>query len=433
MNDRLQSKLRRLGVAKGARHLKPAPPVKPRRPAASYPSDREFEQLMPGASVQETAVGRCLVWDKVYPLSFKQGNELLGGLLAYLPQTAVPYIKDERLGAFDFTDALFLDTETTGLAGAGTLAFMVGVAFFEKQQLANGGMGYVFVVRQYFLRDHADELAMLHLLEELTASKRFLISFNGRSFDIPLLENRYLLNRQPHPFASVPHFDLLQPARRLWRTRLGSCALNALEKTLLGVRRTHEDVPGFLIPNMYHDYVRTGKPDELLRVFYHNHEDMLSMVTLTVHVMRLLNDAEGEALDLYSLGKWQADLGLVTQAEQVLRKATSGNLSLTNFHQALHRLALLFKQNKRRHEAVPIWQQIASTTYDDVSAHIELAKYYEWHEVDYAQASFWTEQGIGLTQSWGNRGYGKMVEAELRHRLQRIQRKLAPNNDKTIS
>lgn len=264
---------------------------------------------------------------------------------------------------------------------------------------------------------------MLHLLETLAAGRRFLVSFNGRSFDIPLLNNRYLLNRQPSPFADMPHFDLLQPARRLWRMRLGSCALSELEKTLLAVRRTHEDVPGYLIPNMYHDYVRTGNPDEMVRVFYHNHQDMLSMVTLATKLMRLLETRSGDPLDLYCLGRWQADLGLVDDAEQTLQSVINADLPLAQYHAALHRLALLFKQNGRRVDAVPIWQQIATTVYDDVAAHIELAKYYEWHDIDYSQAITWSERAVRLCSRWRNRSYARLVEAELVHRLERLQHK----------
>lgn len=424
MDDSLKLKLSRLGVTKGAKKLKPAPPVRNKSSSArSYPSDQEFEQMLPGASVQETPVGRCLVFDKVYPLTFEQGTYPLGALLNYLPATVVPYLKDQRLQHLDFSQALFLDCETTGLAGAGTIAFMVGAAFFEQRRGQDGSESYVFIVRQYFLRDHADEQAMLTLLEQLVASKKMLITFNGRSFDIPLLDNRYLLNRQPTPFSQMPHFDLLLPARRLWRLRLGSCALGSLETTLLNIKRSQQDVQGFLIPNMYHDYIRTGDPSELLRVFYHNHEDMLSMVTLATEIMTLLQDTKGEPLDLLSLGKWQADLRLVAQAESCLTQVAQSNLPLEHYREALSRLGKLLKQHNRRSEAVPIWQQIASTTYDDVTAHIELAKYYEWHDIDYHQAIFWTKEGLILISSWRNRGYQQLVKAELSHRLERLAQK----------
>ncbi len=429
----LQSRLRRLGVVKGTRNLKPAPPSKPRpisqsgfydQPDFSTKAGDALDSLLPGGRVEETAVGACYVFDHVYPLSYQHGDDRLADLLGFLPETAVPYEKDARLQNLNFKDFLFLDTETTGLAGAGTLAFMVGVAFFEQRRVE----GQVFVVRQYFLRDHGDEAAMLTLLDELFADKTALVTFNGRSFDVPLLDGRYLMNRMLSPFAEVPHLDLLSPSRRLWRNRLGSCALGDLEPNLLGVQRTHEDVPGFLIPSLYHNYLRTGNPQELVRVFYHNRIDMLSMVTLATRIMRQLaqpTDAD-EALDLFSLGKWQADLGMIGDAEQHLRLAVQGDLALDDFHKALHRLGLLLKQNGRRAEAVPLWKQIASTTFDDVNAHVELAKFYEWHEISLSEAIFWTEQAISLAADWGRRG--EMAQAELNHRLERLQRK-AGNNE----
>lgn len=426
----LQSRLRRLGVVKGARKLKPAPPSKQRPISKSSYDPPEFsitagdalDSLLPGGRVEETAVGACYVFDHVYPLSYQHGDDRLAELLDFLPKTAVPYEKDPRFENLDFQDFLFLDTETTGLAGAGTLAFMVGVAFFEKRRADVEGQ--VFVVRQYFLRDHGDEAAMLTLLEELLADKTALVTFNGRSFDVPLLDGRYLMNRMITPFADVPHLDLLSPSRRLWRNRLGSCALSALEPNLMGVHRTHEDVPGFLIPSLYHNYLRTGNPQELVRVFYHNRIDMLSMVTLATRVMRQLGQPNGndDALDLFSLGKWQADLGMVPDGEQNLRLAVTGDLSLEDYHKALYRLGLLLKQNGRRAEAVPLWKQIASTTFDDTDAHIELAKFYEWHEKSLPQAIYWTEQAISLVDGWGRRG--EMALAELNHRLERLKRKM---------
>lgn len=427
-----QSRLRRLGVVKGARKLKPAPAADPALlqpiPEPSTPPATEFstaagqalDSLLPGGRMEETAVGACYVFDHVYPLSYQHGDDRLSDLLQFALKTAVPYERNPALRPLDFRDFLFLDTETTGLAGAGTLAFMVGVAFFEQRRVD----GEVLVVRQYFLRDHGDEAAMLTLLDALLADKTGLVTFNGRSFDVPLLNGRYLMNRMLTPFDDLPHVDLLSSARRLWRNRLGSCALADLEPNLLGVHRTHEDVPGSLIPGLYHTYLRTGNPHELVRVFYHNRIDMLSMVTLAARMMRQIgqpHDAD-HPLDLYSLGKWQADLGMVAAAEQNLRLAVQGELSLADFQRTLSRLGLLLKQNGRRAEAVPIWKQIASTSFDEVAAHVELAKYYEWHEKSLAEAIVWTEQALSLVESWGRRG--EVVQAELRHRLARLKRKL---------
>lgn len=428
-----QSKLRRLGVVKGARQLKPAPPpdaslLQP-IPEPTFSRERRaaraLDALLPGGELVETAVGACYTFDKVYPLSSQHGDDHIGDLLAHSPAVVAQYDKDDRLQNLDFQDFLFLDTETTGLAGAGTLAFMVGVAFFEKQLTGK----HVLVVRQYFLRDHGDEAAMLTLLDELLADKVGLVTFNGRSFDVPLLNGRYVIQEMANPLAGLPHIDLLPPSRRLWRNRLGSCALSALEPALLGVQRTHEDVPGFLIPGMYHHYLRTGDARELVRVFYHNQIDMVSMVTLAARIMRLFaqpNDTD-DAIDLFSLGKWQADMGLTAPAEQNLRRAVMGELPLDYFQQALARLGLLLKQNGRRDEATIVWQQIVSCTYDSVDAHVELAKHFEWHAKDLKQAVAWTKTALKLAESWGRQG--EMICEELVHRRDRLLRKINKGND----
>ncbi len=441
----LQKKLRRLGVVKGTGQLKqsrqlkqpgqlkPAPPVddellRPFLPPShtNFPDDDDIqllETLLPGGQIISTADGECFVLDHVYTLDHQHGDDRLADLLNFSPAITAPFLQDERLAQHDFRDFLFLDTETTGLAGAGTLAFMVGVGFFEPGRQGEDR----FVVRQYFLRDHGDEPALLLLLDELLAKKAGLVTFNGRSFDIPLLEGRFVMNRMPTDLRDRPHLDLLHPARRLWRNRFGSCALGSLEGSLLGLRRSQDDVPGWLIPSLYNNYLRSGDARELVRVFYHNQIDMVSMVTLAARVSRLLSqpDPADHPIDLFSLGKWQADLGLSEAAEQNLRLAAQGDLPLELYHQNLHQLGSLLKRNGRSTEALTLWQQIAATSFEDVSAHVELAKYYEWQTQELTQAVQWTEQALALLQSWGRRGQLHPVRAELEHRLARLQRKIA--------
>jgi uncharacterized protein len=420
MTEAWQEKLRRLGVVKGARNLKPSPAPRPRPQSLAPNPQSPTPPLMPGGHVEETAVGNCFVVDKVYPLHHRHGAAPLAALLDRSPAAAVPFCGEPRFEQCHFRDFLFIDTETTGLAGAGTIAFMVGVAFFEEN---------AFVVRQYFLRDHGDEPAMLLLLNALLAAKAGIISFNGRSFDLPLLERRYLMNRLPSDLLQQPHLDLLPPSRRLWRQRLGSCALSALEPQLLQVERTQADVPGWLIPSLYHQYLLSGHTDDMERVFYHNHIDMLSMVTLATQVMDHLEQVapNPHPIDLYSLGKWQADLDLTETAETSLRQAAAADLPLDLYQQSLHRLALLLKRTERRAEAVPLWQQIAATSYDDISAHVELAKHYEWQEQDLVLAQQWTQAALDLIARWPQ-AQARLVKDELRHRLERIQRKSKNGN-----
>lgn len=419
----LSAKLKRLGVVKGARNLKPAPPpdkslLQPIQPSPATRQETDdvlsLAVLLPGSYTLETAVGSCLILDKVYPLPYRHGRYPLAGLLQFQAADTAVMTQDDRFHDLAFRDFLFLDTETTGLAGAGTIAFMVGLAYFEDDSL---------VLRQYFVPDFGDEAAMLSLLEELLADKTALITFNGRTFDIPLLDGRYLMNRMSSDLRQLPHFDLLPPARRLWRARLGSVALSALERPLLGVRRSEEDVPGWLIPGLYHQYLSSGDGRELVRVFYHNQIDLLSMVTLAAQIVRLFNSPEAgdDSIDLYSLGRWQLQLGLQAEAEKQLRLAAQGDLPLDIYHQNLYQLGLLLKRDGRRPEAVPLWQQIAATSFADVNAHIELAKYYEWHEKDITQAIFWTEQAITLCRQQRT---AVIVLDELNHRLNRLQGKM---------
>ncbi len=434
MDERLQERLNRLGVRKGTRHLRVPPlkrypeklPVSPLDEISFRPPDDLDEEdlpalaaLLPGGTVVETAVGGCFVVDRVYPLTYRHGSDQLADLLALPLEPAVPLLRDESLRNLDFRQFLFLDTETTGLAGAGTLAFMVGVAFIANEAL---------IVRQYFLRDHGDEAAMLTLLNELLAEKAGLITFNGRSFDLPLLDGRFLINRMFSDLLDLPHLDLLHPARRLWRSRLGSCALGSLEETLLGVHRTQEDIPGWLIPGLYQDYLRTGDARELLRVFYHNQIDMLSMVTLAARIFQLLATVapEPHPIDQVSLGKWQADAGLHADAEASLRSAVSNDLPLEIYHTALGQLGLLLKRQERRDEAVVIWQQLAATSFDTIEAHVELAKHFEWQHGDLQAAIHWTKQGMALAENWDSSRV-KLVRGDLEHRLARLLRKQQGN------
>ncbi len=434
MADDLYKKLRRLGVVKGARELKPAPAKpqlrdtpadasdnRPDGPPGDKPAASRLEQIAPAGLLVETSRGACFVVDAVYPLSFRHGQDKLSTLLDNSLHPASVFCRDPRLASLKYQDLLFVDTETTGLTGAGTVAFMVGVAFFEDSAL---------IVRQFFLRDYADEPAMLTLFARLVAERQGLVTFNGRTFDLPLPDNRYRMQGLDvvlgDPLIRQPHIDLLPPARRLWRRRLGSCSLSSLEKSLLGLRRSRQDVPGWAIPAYYFDYLRTGDAGPLEGVFYHNQIDMLSMVTLLGRILRHFDQpvADDYAPDLLSLARWQTALDLQNEAEQTLRLAIDQDPPLELCHQALLELGALLKRAGRREEAVPLWQQVAVTTYEDLSAHVELAMHYEWHEKDLHQARDWTTQALDLSATAGGRA-AELLQEELLHRLARLERKLA--------
>jgi uncharacterized protein YprB with RNaseH-like and TPR domain len=196
---------------------------------------------------------------------------------AQAPGEGVPPLELFKAGKFlpDPERLVFLDTETTGLAGGtGTCAFLIGLGTVE---------GTGFAVRQFFLRDYVEEKAALEALAAALAGCEGLVTFNGKAFDVPLLETRYTLSRLPSPFSRLLHLDMLHPARKLWKLRLESCKLTHLERHVLGIER-EGDVPGSDIPGIYFDYLRTGDARGLQPVFYHNALDIITLAALAVEM-----------------------------------------------------------------------------------------------------------------------------------------------------
>jgi hypothetical protein len=270
------------------------------------------------------------------------------------------------------------------------------------------------------------------------------VTFNGRAFDLPLLESRLTLNRQRGALGQRPHLDLLTPARRLYRGRLDSCSLGHLEQRVFNIQREHDDVPGALIPQMYLDYLRTRDAREMHRVIYHNAIDILSMVTLAAHLLEVFatpvqkhgvraSHPEGNGSvaltrhlapeDWLRLAQWHDDNGRPFEAEVAYGRALEGKLDLELRRVGLLRLAALLKRQDRRAEAVPLWEQLASFTLDDPEPFIELAKFYEWHARDIPQAAKWAGRALALVSS-GPAGWRRdALLAALQRRLERLKEK----------
>jgi hypothetical protein len=209
---------------------------------------------------------------------------------------------------------------------------------------------------------------------------------------------------------------------------LESCALSALESEVLGVRRTHDDVPGWLIPSLYVEYARTGDAREMPRIFYHNAQDILSLVTLTARQCDLLatelsDDAAVPGEDLYGLARFLHDSDDLRRAELALAQAARTSSSLKVREAAMRDLAYLLKRQERRREAVTWWQALVEST-GAVYACEELSKHYEWHEVDLSQAIAWAERGIYLAQAWPPGPGRSQAVADLAHRLARLMGKI---------
>ncbi len=395
-----------------------APSPKTQRSVRSYDPDEGL--ALPGAEVRNDHGSFQLIEER-HPLDRRHGHHTFGSLLDRSPLVAAQLARQPALGKAALRELAFIDTETTGLAGgAGTLAFLIGVGVFEDD---------AFVVRQYFLRDPSEESAALAAIDAVLARRAGWVTFNGRAFDVPLLETRFTLNRRRAPFAGRPHLDLLNPARWLYRGRLDSCALSSLEANVLGVPRTTDDVPGALIPWMYVQYLRSQDPSEMKRVIYHNAMDILSMVTLAAHLLEVFDESRVEAQaarrpeDWLKLAHWHESEDRLLVAEAAYRRALEGRLSLEDRAAALEKLGFLLKRTGRRAEAVPLWEQWASFTVDEALPCVELSKFYEWKAQDMALALRWAEraQAIVMAQAAGWKR-ADIVEAVTR-RLARLHEK----------
>ena len=282
------------------------------------------------------------------------------------------------------------------------------------------------------MRDPAEEPALLTALAELLQPCQALVTFNGKGFDVPLLNARYVTNSASSPFLSAAHLDMLPLARRLWRDRLPSRALGYLEEHILGATRTGEDVPGWLIPSLYFDYLRSGDARPLKGVFYHNAMDILSLTALLSHVTGLLNEAINpqaephgavvHGLDRVALGRLFEDLGHLEQAAQLYQQGLAHPLPHESYWETVQRLSLIYKRRADLAAAVGLWRQAADN--GQVYAHVELAKYYEHHVRNYHEAAQWTQAAITLVMAPGfSRQTGQRWLADLEHRLARLQAK----------
>ncbi len=414
-SDDLQGQLRRLdlkrlGLSRGAQDLKPQ---RRRR-------DQAIERLLAGEILQ-TEHGPFFFYREQYELDYRHGDHALADLLEHAPELPALLAGDERLAGVDFRQMAFIDTETTGLAGGtGTYAFLVGVGVFEEDS---------FSIHQFFMRDYDEEPAQLRALGELLDGLEAVVSFNGKSFDLPLLETRFIMNHQPLRLAGAPHLDLLPSARRFWKYRLESCSLGSLERAVLGVERTQVDVPGWLIPSLYVEYARTGDAREMPRIFYHNAQDILSLATLAAQQCDLLSmplppEDEVDGEDLYGLGRFLHELGQPDRAEVAYTQAARASQLPGVRERAMRDLAYLLKRQERRVEALPWWQALIEDG-GAVYACEELAKHFEWHYEDLPQALAWTQHGIQIAEAWPEGAVRESALLALQHRLERLERKVS--------
>jgi hypothetical protein len=323
---------------------------------------------MLGGRVAETSFGKCLVIDRRYEADRFHGTIRVGdcdledcdalGILdpALRGQTPVGQLRT-------FPRTVFIDLETTGLSGgAGTLAFLVGCGYFD--------LG-AFQVRQFLLTSHAAERALLSAVAAFFEGADLIVTYNGKTFDVPVMETRWMFHRLSMPLADVPHFDMLHPARRLWRSRAGAggdieeagCRLSTLEQTLFDVTRVG-DVPGLEIPGRFFRFLRSGDPRPLEPVLEHNRLDLVSLAAVMARGMQLARDGAlscRDGAEALALGRVYERAGALDRAEACYACAVDSDRPEVK-GEALYRLGLRHRRERRFAEAADSWRAIIELT-----------------------------------------------------------------------
>jgi len=324
--------------------------------------------------------------------------------------------RDPELAYLETANAVFLDTETTGLGlGVGTYVFLVGAGYVHAG---------TFQVKQFFLAGPQTETSFLDELDAFLRQFSAIVTFNGKAFDWPLLENRFVLHRREPPLRDPLHVDLLHPARRLWKRRLESCALSSLEAHILGVERTEQDVPGYLIPQLYFDYLSGGDRRTLDPVFYHNLQDVLSLASLSMHIDRVVGDPHGGAVshgaDYASLGRAYERAGDLDRAMECYEEALHRLPAGAERRETLIGLAGLQKRERRWDGAHLCWQQLLDEGGEGaLFARVELAKYAEHVERDFMQAIDHVQHALEMAEDRDTTLPGAS-RRDLEHRLGRL-------------
>jgi uncharacterized protein len=404
MDDNLWEKLKSMGVKLGSdAAIQPQPPTR-------FP----IESILPGEIVHNL-YGDCFILQKSYTPEQLHGNVDLQtrseiGIIA-------AYSKLPHLSGSSTEKLVFLDTETTGLSpSAGTFAFQIGLC-------RNSPQGIHFY--SLLSRSPAEERAMLVEMIRILDSATAVVTYNGKSFDIPLLESRLAFHGISSPFRSLGHIDLLPLARRLWKNTLPSRSLSHIEMAILGVARSDEEVPGYLIPQLYYDYLKSGDAHPLVGVIYHNEMDVISMVALLNYLISLSsNPAELDRLnplDIFSVIHLMIDIGDPGLVSPLLDSVFQQDDELIDWS-VYRKLADWYKSRQDWEPTLLLLEKAGLA--GQYWAEVELAKYYENRLKDADQALLWCEKALDTLNEAHLAPYTLRTRwQEILVRIERINRK----------
>jgi uncharacterized protein YprB with RNaseH-like and TPR domain len=441
----------RLGRLRGPGAAQTAPPSVPA-------ADDEWAQL--GAHIETSPGGSFVMRRRVYGTDSVHGKYRLRELADCAQQLVCFHDRD---AAVRHDALLFFDTETTGLGvGAGNVPFMVGIGYYT---------GELFTVEQLLIRNPAEEQAMLVYLQELLGRFTHIVSYNGRTFDWPILKNRYVLNRLKLDDSKLLQLDLLYPSRSLWRNTLPSCRLSKVEESRLGFERV-DDVPGSMAPALYFQYLAEKNPSVLQGVFVHNEHDIVTLAALAIHFSKLLSgeiepiassatmELEGEAVvaentplyaeieleELYRTGLWLDKMDRSARAESFFEDLFSRLMNdpkpanSTEHESAILQLAAFYKKKGDYSRAVDLWKRWIDIKNASLALqlepYLELAIYYEHRERNLAQAIFYAEEA--WAKLWRRRSLHRgdrkqdEIEQALEKRINRLKNKVRKTENTAV-
>jgi uncharacterized protein YprB with RNaseH-like and TPR domain len=411
--------------------LKPTRPAPSRFTSLRAPEDEDALAQLIGAGVVRNRYGEHLAVRNWF--STPEFVEPLPSALDLLSRTRDEFLSRRTLAALeDSAKWLFLDTETTGLAGGtGTYAFLVGLAWWDA-----GGLQ----VEQFFMRDFTEEHSLLHELAAHLAERPVLVTFNGKSFDWPLLESRFTMTRAITLPRLAAHLDLLHPARALWKLRLGSVRLVDLERHVLDAPRLgwhrEDDVASALIPQYYFDYLRGASPAPLASVVRHNQMDLRGLAALFGKINSLLGEHacgrnDIDSLDLFGLSRFLHRRGQSDRAHSACAQAIDLGLPAELRTHARRDLAQMAKRRGDYERAAALWHEIASDSQGGIHACEQLAIHYERHVKDFSRATEFAQ--LALVKLRRQRVVSRdpytsarltRLEEKFLHRLARLQHQM---------
>jgi len=398
-------------------------------------SEKTSKMIIPGfdindmldGKIMENNLGVYFLKESVFSKDYKHGEFYIGKLSQmdlkdlYKIINTRGYVSNLRI---KLEDIVFLDIETTGLSsGTGTIAFLVGVGYFDNEK---------FILKQFFVRDYDEELAMLDELARIIDKYPAITSFNGKSFDWNLLNTRFLLNRIRLKNSEPIHIDLLHPSRVIWKKRLESCSLSSIEENILSIHR-EDDIPGMFIPNLYFKYLETKNAVQMKKVIKHNEIDIISMVILLIKILELIQDPVTNSFDWHGIlgvGRIYEKNNDKFRAIEIYKHCTLSKNKYIKI-EAFKNLANLFRKSKEYQNMEICLERILQISeLPSINIMIDLAKCYEHRKKDYKMALEIVDKALNNVLKF--KAMRKLYLKDLNHRRDRIIKKMENGKNNKI-